>query len=658
MGQFHLEAGLVIERQSKILELVSRTIGKLHFEEPSTGDRETLTDATFWNEVYTKRLRIIDATSTPHQLTYQESPPLEINKSLADLPTHIQDSTMRRFQYIQHMKTQGISRGQSKLILHAAENFAKTTQDPYGAPSASTIQRWWRAYDKKKGDIFVIVDKNAYRQRTQQLDADSEDFLQRHIETLYLLPTQPTATGAFRGYCIALKQENAERLKAELRPLHLCSYRTFVRRIQKLPKQEVMVARLGREAARHYFHMVKGALPSRYPLDAVEIDHSPLNVFVIDDVAFLPLGRPWITVLKDRLSSAILGFYITFRKTGLDSIFGAIKHSLHSHHYVRDLYPDFENDWSAFGLGAEYVTDRGADFLSQRYRVAITSLGARYSYCEVRSPWLKGSVERFFRTLEQSFFEAMPGRTYATLAERRDYDAQADAVIRFSTFVYLMHKWCVDFHNVTPNLRKQATPNQLWADGIQMAPPIYAKSIDQLDIVLGEHHSSALSHEGLRFEWLQYADEGLEEVLKQFGKKVRLDFVVSPDNLGQIQVKHPTTGNYFSVRCTRPDYAEGLTLYQHRYIRKSDREVLKASPTVDTLINTRAHIQETIREEMTAKKARCANHFARVTDINSNRTLDGETQTVLYPFAGQTVATPKPITVETPFTPVSIYGWG
>lgn len=658
MGQFHLEAGLVIERQSKVLELVSRTLGKLHFEETSTGDRETLTDAIFWNELYTKRLRILDAVSTPDQLIYEETPGIEPLKSLADLPTHHQDGTMRRVKYIQYLKEQGITCGQTNLIRSAAQNLSKEIDDPKGCPSASSIQQWWRAYDKRKGDVFVIVNKNAYRRSTERLDADSEDFLKRHIEELYLLPTQPTGTGAFSGYCTALKLENAERKKAELTPLRLCSYRTFMRRIERMPKQEVMVARLGREAARHYFHMVKGALPSRYPLDAVEIDHSPLNVYVIDDVSFLPLGRPWITVLKDRYSSVVLGFYITFRKTGLDSIFGAIKHSLHSHNYVRSMYPDLENDWNTFGLGAEYVSDRGLDFLSQRYRLAVTSLGARYSYCQVRTPWLKGSVERFFRTLEQSFFEAMPGRTYSSLAERRDYDPQKDAVIRFSTFVYLMHKWCVDFHNVAPNMRKQATPLQLWFDGSQIAPPIYAKSIDQLNIVLGEHHSGTLSHEGLRFEWLQYADDGLEEVMEQFGKKIKLDFVVSPDNLGHIQVKHPKTGGYFPVRCTRPDYAEGLTLYQHRYIRKSDREVMKSASTVDTLIDTRAQLQATIREEMDAKKVRGNNHYARLAGINSNRTLEGETQTILNPFAGQTVEAPQPIAIEVPFTEIKVYGWG
>jgi putative transposase len=403
--------------------------------------------------------------------------------------------------------------------------------------------------------------------------------------------------------------------------------------------------------------MIKGHLPSRLPLDVVEIDHTPLNVYVIDNVTFLPLGRPSLTAIKDRHTSIILGFYVSFRHTGLQCIFGAIKHSLQSHHYVRTMWPDL-NDWPAFGLGANYVSDRGGDFVSLQYQMAITSLGAQYSYNQRRTPWLKGSIERFFRTLDQTFFEAMPGKTFSCLKERKDYDPKKDSVVRFSTFIYLLHKWCVNFHNVTTNERKQKTPLQLWNESIQIAPPIHLSNMDRLDLILGEHHSGRLTHEGLQFEWLHYADDGLHEVFREFGKNLILDYIVSQDNLGHIQVKHPKTGIYFPVQCTRADYAERLTLYQHRYIRKVNREAQKASPTVGMLVETRAQIQADIRKELSIKNTRSNNHFARITEINSNRLLQGETQTIQDPFAGQAVGEPLPSKLSIPCSDTPFYGWG
>lgn len=660
MGHFHLATGLVIQREGRILELVARTLEKLHFEEPSTGERETLSESVFWGEYQTRSLSIVEAFSSPKQLTYPTEPVAEPLRHLGDIPEHHQRSTLRKLQYIQHLESVGITQGQTKLIKLEAQRFSEKIEDPQGCPSATSIQYWWRSIKKRPGEIFVIVDKNAYLNRGVRLDAESEAFLQQKIDEFYLIPTRPTAKGAYYGYEKALANENGTRKDAGIPLLRKISYRTFMNRVNDLPKEEVVIARLGREAARHQFKMAKGHLPARFPLDVVEIDHTPLNVYVIDNVSFLPLGRPWLTAIKDRHTSIILGFYVSFRQTGLQSVFGAIKHSLQSHHYIRAMWPDLENDWPAFGLGAEYVSDRGSEFTSLQYCLAITSLGARYAYNKRRSPWLKGSIERFFRTLEQTFFEAMPGRTFSCLKERKDYDPKKDAVIRFSTFIYLLHKWCVDYHNVTPNLRKQKTPLQLWVEGIAIAPPIYINNMDKLDVVLGEHHSSKLSHEGIQFEWLNYADDALDEVLKQFGKKITLDYVVSPDNLGHIQVKHPKTGEYFPVRCTRPDYAEGLSLYQHRYIRKVNREVQKGRPTVESLIATRAEIQDRIQQELSAKNAKSNNHFARLTEINSNRVLQGETQTILEPFSGQTVETPAtaPTPVSIPCSEIQIYGWG
>lgn len=130
-----------------------------------------------------------------------------------------------------------------------------------------------------------------------------------------------------------------------------------------------------------------------------------------------------------------------------------------------------EHPWPAFGRARLYVSDRGRDFPGPHYRAAITSLGSWYEYSEAHTPWLKGSIERFFGTLEQTFFESLPGRTFPNLAERGDYDPASDAVVRLSTLAYLLHKWAADYHNVLPHSRKLATPLDLWNEGVALAPP-------------------------------------------------------------------------------------------------------------------------------------------------------------------------------------------
>lgn len=661
MGTFFFQNGLVISRLGQILEYNARAEDEIYFEEPGTGKRLTLKESVFWAEFQTRKLTIVDAFSSPKALVLAPQAPEVQFRNLADLPQKYQADAIRKVTYITKLRDAEITRGQRYLIADEAKRIAQHIEDPLGVPGASTIQRWWKEYERHNYEVCFIINGHASRRRGTPLDDASEQFLQQEIDDKYAIDARPTAAGAYSAYKTALKEKNSERAVTDLPPLVKVAERTFRSRINARPKDEIMIARFGREYARRHFKMIKGHLPADHPLDAVEIDHTPLNLYVVDDLSFLPLGRPWVTAIKDRYSKVLLGFYVSFQATGLDSIFGAIKHSLCSHHLAYELWPDIENPWPAFGRGHYYVSDRGADFLSPRYASAIVSMGALYERCERRTPWLKGSIERFFLTLEQTFFEAMPGRTFASLEKRGNYNPVKDAVVRFSTLIYLLHKWAADFHNVFPNKRKQAKPLDLWTDGIGMAPPPYPSSMDELNIILGNHQSATLSQEGLLFEWLNYADDTLSELMNVVGKGTEVNFVVPREDLGHIHVEHPRTKEYLWVPCTRPEYASGLSLFQHKYLRKEAGIRLERDTAVDTLMDTRARIQNTLQDEIAAKDSATKVRLARVAGINSNAVLEGKVRSVQDPFKGQAVGT-KPealaIAAAPSFTNVPSYSWG
>jgi len=659
MGSFFLQEGLVISRRGQIIEYVARTESDLYFEDPSSGERVTVTEHEFWSEFQTKQLTVVNAFSSPKALILPAEPQTLQFHNLADVPQRYQDDAERKVRYIDKLREAGITKGQKRLIADEATRIAKELDDPLGIPGVSTIQRWWREFERNNYEVYAIVSGHAARKRGSPLDEESEKFLQEQIDEKFAVDTRPTAIGAYRGYKSALKTKNQERVSAGLPPLVKVAERTFYSRIDDRPKKEIMIARFGREYARRHFKMISGHLPADHPLDVAEIDHTPLNLYVIDDETFLPLGRPWATAIKDRCSGVLLGFYVSFQATGLDSIFGALKHSLSSHHLAHELWPDIENPLP-FGRAHYYESDRGPDFRSPRYRTAILSLGSLYEYCKVRTPWLKGSIERFFLTVEQTLLEAMPGRTFASLEKRGDYNPAKDAVVRFSTLIYLLHKWAADFHNVIPSKRKQALPLHLWTEGIGMAPPPYFANTDELDIILGEHHTGTLSQEGIRFEWLTYADDGLSEVMDLVGKGVKVDYIVSREDLGHIHVKHPRTNELLIVPCTRPDYASGLSLLQHKYLRTEANVRLLRDTAVDTLSETRARIQSTLENELAAKETATKVRLARVTGINSNAVLAGDQRTVSNPFA--TSAGPNPLEPKSvataPCTNVRRPAWG
>lgn len=665
MRQFQISKGLVIFADGEQYEYTDRTASELNFQSLESGKRKIIQEPDFWPGVQRQTIAVLHSTITNKIVETQFSDQTK-TKFISDLsPKHFND-LQRRLHYVLGMKKEGVSRGCRVTINSVIPKLAELLKDE-NPPAASTLQAWMREYETSDDPNIFLINGNAFRAKKKHIDTESEVFLQNEIQLHYASITRPSITSAYKSYKEDLRKENRRRADNSLPNLHLVSEKTFFNRIKSLPQKELLIAREGYEVARKILKVSKGNLPADYPLDVVEIDHTLMNLYVVDDASFLPLGRPWITAIKDRYSNILLGFYISFHAGGLKSIFGAIKHSLYSHQRAYEQWPDIENPWPAFGLGVVYCSDRGSDFMSQQYLSAILDLGASYEYCERRTPWLKGSIERFFGTLESTFFETMPGKTFNSLANRKDYNPREHAVIRFSTLVYLIHKWAADYHNITPHSRKMASPLELWNEGIEIAPPRYPAFPNALDVILGLRNTGTLQNEGVQLLGLHYADTGLEDLVNDIAKKREVEFIVAPENLGYIHVKDPRNGEYMRVNCSRPDYANGLTLFQHKYLRHEAKLRSISINSVDNLLSFRSVLAQQFHEEMDAKSSPVKKRITLLADVNSNAVLEGKKRTTTNVFGNISDASKASTVVESaadesenvvPFTSIPSYQWG
>ena len=61
-------------------------------------------------------------------------------------------------------------------------------------------------------------------------------------------------------------------------------------------------------------------VPGRYrvdnALDVVQIDHTPVDVIVVDEAHRLPIGRPWLTLAIDVATRVVAGFYVSLVEEG------------------------------------------------------------------------------------------------------------------------------------------------------------------------------------------------------------------------------------------------------------------------------------------------------------------------------------------------------
>jgi len=63
-----------------------------------------------------------------------------------------------------------------------------------------------------------------------------------------------------------------------------------------------------------------GSFVVNKPLDVVQIDHTPMDIVVVDDLYRQPLGKPYLTLATDVATRSILGFVISFVPPGAGTV--------------------------------------------------------------------------------------------------------------------------------------------------------------------------------------------------------------------------------------------------------------------------------------------------------------------------------------------------
>jgi hypothetical protein len=86
--------------------------------------------------------------------------------------------------------------------------------------------------------------------------------------------------------------------------------KTVRSRIETLGPELLLRKKHGFRRARERVTPMPGSIPVTAPLDIVEVDHSPLDMFVVSSQDRVCIGRASLTVVIDTFSRAVLGFHL------------------------------------------------------------------------------------------------------------------------------------------------------------------------------------------------------------------------------------------------------------------------------------------------------------------------------------------------------------
>jgi putative transposase len=442
------------------------------------------------------------------------------------------------------------------------------------------------------------------------LSAEVDAVIEDAIQTVYLSRQQPRASDLLREIrrrCHAL----------QLTPPGRWAVRA---RLSAKTRGEVVARRQGRKAARDRFAPVAGSLEPKWPLSLVQIDHTLVDVVIVDSVTRAPIQRPWLTLGIDVYSRCVVGFHLSLEPPSATSVALCITHAVLSKlPWLSER--KIEAEWTQEGLIEHLHLDNAKEFHSEALRRGCEQYGIGIEYRPVRTPHYGGHIERLIGTM-MGKVHLLPGTTFSNVAVKGDYDSQKNAAVTLDE----LERWLV--HAITGIYHREVhralgtTPLAAWDRGISgdatslgrgqpvAVPDPHRFLIDFLPI-----ERRLIRREGIALHSLWYWSDVLRAWV---GVPQKMVVRYDPRDLSRIYLLGPD-GRYYDIPyrdLRRPP----ITLWEQRLALKRLREEGRLHVDEGAIFRTIERMREITEEAVAATRTQRRQKERRLHLIQGGRT--------------------------------------
>lgn len=390
-------------------------------------------------------------------------------------------------------------------------------------------------------------------------------------------------------------------------------YKTFSRVVAQRPQYEQRKKRAGGRAAypQEPLYWELSLTTPRHgdrPFEVVHIDHTPLDLELVDSTTGHPLGRPWATFLMDAYTRRLLALWLSFDPPSYRACLMVLRECVRRCHRLPETV----------------VVDGGREFES----VWFESFLARYECTKKTRPGAKprygGVLERLFGTAHTEFVHNLVGNTQLTKNVRqltKAVDPKRQAAWTLPAFHARLCEWGYEVYETCEHPALGQSPREAFAAGLALGGRRtvrwLAYDADFILSTLPSHAKGELKVQpnlGVKIHYIYYWSEAFRHPeVEQCRVPVRYD----PYDIGTAYafVQHRW------VRCISEYYA--------RFKDHSEREILLAAAEL-----RRRHQNHTRRFTITAVRLA---EFLESTTVEEQlliqRRQDLETRALVEPLA-------------------------
>lgn len=372
-------------------------------------------------------------------------------------------------------------------------------------------------------------------------------------------------------------------------------------RVSALSLKELVKAREGPDAARQCYTPVAPGLRPRSPLAVVQIDHTPVDIQLVDERTRAVLGRPWLTLLLDVFSRSVLGFHLSFDPPSASGVALAISQGvLPKAEWLAER--GLELLWPMHGTPRSLHLDNAREFRSRALKRGCQQHGIRIDHRPPATPRFGGHIERLMGTL-MTRMHALPGTTFSNVAARGSYPSEQKAVLTLREFERILALEVLGPYHNEVHSALDRTPAAAWAEGlaasgIRLPADVAAFMLDFLPF-----EERVVRRDGVRLFNVAYYDGTLAPLLDSAERRCRVKY--NPRDMSAVFVELPG-GGHLRVPCAdlgRPP----VTLWEQRAatraLRAEGRGTVDETAVAAAILEQRRVLAEAHGSSKAARRA-------------------------------------------------------
>jgi putative transposase len=294
----------------------------------------------------------------------------------------------------------------------------------------STLYRWIEKYNRTEQISSLVPDKRDGGKGKSRLTEEIDLIINTAIEDIYLTKQRKSAQKVYQEVCTKCKNAGL------LAPAQA----TIRRRIKSISEEYKTKLRFSSKLANEMYSPNIGKYnQANYPYSIIQIDHTKLDIIVVDEVYRRPIDRPWITLAIDVFSRMVAGFYVSFDPPGALGTGMCVSNAILPKEMLLSKY-NIEAEWPCWGIMKTIHVDNAKEFRGNMLKRAAEEYKINLEWRPVKTPHWGGHIERLLGTLLKEI-HTLPGTTFSNIKQKGSYNSAAKASLTLKE----LEEWLITY---------------------------------------------------------------------------------------------------------------------------------------------------------------------------------------------------------------------